>query len=97
MSWTHPIFQLYYAILIYGSQVALVVKSPPSKAGDIRDVGLIPGWGRSPGGGHGNPLQYSCLEILHGQRSLAAVVAGVTKSNTLKRLNTCILISNSVL
>ena len=34
-------------------------------------MGTIPGWGRSPGGGHGNPLQYSCLENPHGQRSLA--------------------------
>ena len=42
--------------------VALVVKNPPAKAGDIRDLGSIPGSGRSPGGGHGNPLQYSCLE-----------------------------------
>ena len=38
------------------------VKNPPTNAGDARDVGLIPGWGRSPGGGQGNPLQYSCLE-----------------------------------
>ena len=52
-------------------QVALVVKNPPANVGDIRDVGLIPGLGRSPGGGHGNPLQYSCLEISHGQRNLA--------------------------
>ena len=37
------------------SQVALVVKKPPANAGDIRDAGLIPGSGRSPGGGHGNP------------------------------------------
>ena len=44
------------------SQVALVVKNPPANAGDVRDTGLIPGSGRSPGGGHGNPLQYSCLE-----------------------------------
>ena len=44
------------------SQVALVVKNPPANAGNVRDLGLIPGWGRSPGGGHGNPLQYSCLE-----------------------------------
>ena len=44
------------------SQVALVVENPPADAGDIRDVALIPGSGRSPGGGHGNPLQYSCLE-----------------------------------
>ena len=37
-------------------------KNPPANAGDIRDSGLIPAWGRSPGGGHGNPLQYSYLE-----------------------------------
>ena len=41
------------------SQVALVVKNPSANAGDIRDVGSIPGWGRCPGGGHVNPLQYS--------------------------------------
>ena len=39
-------------------------------AGDVRDMGLIPGWGRSPGGGHGSPLQYSFLEKSHGGRSL---------------------------
>ena len=44
------------------SQVALVVKNPLTNAGDIRDMGSVPGWGRSPEGGHGNPLQYSCLE-----------------------------------
>ena len=49
-------------MVLGASQVALVVKNPPAKAGDIRDPGLIPGWGRSPGGGHGYPLQYSCLE-----------------------------------
>ena len=38
------------------------MKNPPANAGDKRDVGLIPGLGRSPGGGHGNPLHYSCLE-----------------------------------
>jgi len=47
-----------------------VVKNLPVNAGDIRDVGLVSGLGRSPGGGHGNPLQYSCLENPHGQRSL---------------------------
>ena len=52
------------------SQVALMVKNLPAKVGDMRDVGLIPGSGRSPGGGHGNPLQYSCLENPHEQRSL---------------------------
>ena len=45
----------------WASQVALVVKNLPANVGDIRDAGSIPGWGRSPGGGHGNPLQYSCL------------------------------------
>ena len=44
------------------SQVALVVKNPPASAGDKRDVGSIPGLGRSPGGASGNSLQYSCLE-----------------------------------
>ena len=50
---------------VYGgwaSQVTLVVKKPPASAEDVRDVGSIPGSGRSPGGEHGNPLQYSCLE-----------------------------------
>ena len=51
------------------SQVVLVVKNLPANAGGIWDMGLIPGSGRSPGGGHGNPLQYSCLEK---QRSLEA-------------------------
>ena len=48
----------------------LVVKNLPANAGDIRDVGLLPGLGRSPGVGNGNPLQCSCLENPHGQRSL---------------------------
>ena len=47
-----------------------VLKNPSADAGDTRDVGSIPGLGRSPGVGNGNPLQYSCLENLHGQRSL---------------------------
>ena len=42
--------------------MVLVVKNTPANAGDIRDVGLISGSGRSPGGGHTNSLQYSCLE-----------------------------------
>ena len=46
----------------WASQVALVVKNLPANAGDIRDKGSIPELGRSHGGGHGNPLQYSCLE-----------------------------------
>ena len=54
----------FAALDLGASQVALVVKNPPANAGDIRDVGSVPGLGRSPGGGHGNPLQYSCLENL---------------------------------
>ena len=42
--------------------MTLVVKNSPANAGDLRDVGSVPGSGRSPGEGHGNPLQYSCLE-----------------------------------
>ena len=64
------------------SQMALVVKNPPASAGDIRDTGLIPGLGRSPGGGHGNPFWYSCPENLHGQRSLLGYSHGVAKSQT---------------
>ena len=47
-----------------------VVKNPPAKAGDAGDTGSVLGSGRSPGGGHGNPLQYSGLENPYGQRSL---------------------------
>ena len=53
-----------------GFLAGLVVKNLPANEGDIRDMGPIPGSGRSPGGEHGNPLQYSCLENPHGQRSL---------------------------
>ena len=62
------------------SQVALVVRNLPVNAGDIRDMGSIPGLARSPGGGHGNPLQYSCLQNPHGQRSLWAMVHSVAES-----------------
>ena len=57
-------------LLLRASQVVLVVKNPPANAEDIRDAGSMPGLGRSPGGGHDNPLQYSCQENPHGQRSL---------------------------
>ena len=52
-----------HANIKYGaSQVALMVKNQPANAGDIKDSGSIPGCGRSPGGGHGNPLQCSYAE-----------------------------------
>ena len=65
---------------IYGaSQVALVVKNPPTNAGDIRGVGLLPGLGRSPGGGHDNPLQYSCLENPMDRGAWRAIVHGLQR------------------
>ena len=70
-------------------QVALVVKNPPANTGDIRDAGLIPGSERSPGGRHGNPLQYSCLENPMDSGAWQATVHDVTKSWTrLKQLST---------
>ena len=56
---------------------------------NVGDLGSIPGWVRSHAGGHGNPLQYSCLENLHGQRSMASYsLWGHKESNTTKRLST---------
>ena len=63
------------------SQVALVLKNPPANAEDIRDTSSIPGSERSLGGGHGNPLQYSCLENPHGQRSLEGYSPQVLKES----------------
>ena len=54
------------------SQVVLMAKNPLAYTGDIRHTGSIPGLGRSPGEGNGNPLQDSCLENPHGWRSLAS-------------------------
>ena len=64
------------------SQVVLVVKNQLANAGGIRDVSSIPGLGRSPGGGHGNPLQYSCLENPMDRRAWWAMVLRVTKTQT---------------
>jgi len=66
----------------------LGLKSLPDSLGDIRDGALIPGSGRSPGGGHSNPLQYSCLENPMDRRAWQATVHGVAKSWAwLKRLS----------
>ena len=62
-----------------------MVKNPPANAGDIRDSGTIPGWGRSPGGGHGDPLQDSRLENSMDRGAWRATVRGVAESQT--RLN----------
>ena len=63
-------------------QVVLVVKKPPANAGGVRDMGLIPGSGRSPRGGHSNQLQYSCLENPMNKGAWRATVHGVVKSQT---------------
>ena len=66
-----------------------MVKSPPANAGDVRDAGLIPGSGRSPGGGHGNPLQYFRLETPMDRGAWRATVHRVAKNWTrLKQLGT---------
>ena len=65
-----------------------MVKNPPANAGEVRDAGSIPGSGRSPGRGHGNPLQYSCLENPMEREAWQAIVHRVTQSQTrLKRLS----------
>ena len=62
------------------TQVELVVKNLPANVGDLKDTGSIPGSGRSPGGGHGNPLKYSCLENPMDRGAWRATVRKVTKS-----------------
>ena len=64
------------------SQVPLVVRNLPANAEDVRDAGSILGSGRSPGGGHGNPLQYSCLENPMDRGAWWATVHGVAESAT---------------
>ena len=59
-----------------------MVKNPPTNVGDTRVVGSIPGLGRSPGGGHGNSLQYFCLENLMAKEAWGATVHGVAESQT---------------
>ena len=59
-----------------------MIKNSSTNAGDIRDAGLIPGLGRSPGGGHGNPLQYSCLEHPMDRGAWRADVDKIAKSQT---------------
>ena len=62
--------------------MVLIVRNPPANAGDAGDVGSIPGLARSPGEGHGNPLQYSYLEDFMNRGAWQAIVHGVTESDT---------------
>ena len=73
---------IHKALVYVINLVVLVVKNPPANVGDIRDAGSVPGLGRSPGGGHDNPLQYSCLENLMDRGAWWATVHRVTKSRT---------------
>ena len=59
--------------------MVLAVENPPTNAGDISEVGLIPRLGRSPGEGNGNPLQYSCLENNMGREAWQVTAHGVSK------------------
>ena len=68
--------------------MALVVKNLPANAGDLRDVGSIPGSGRSPGEGSGNPLQYSCLGNPRDRGAWWATVFGVAESDTTEHAHT---------
>ena len=68
--------------------VALMVKNPPANAGDVRDMGSVPGSERSPGRGHGNPLQYSCLENPMDRGAWQVMVHRVTKSQIQLKLLT---------
>ena len=63
-------------------QVALVEKNPPANAGDARDMGSVPGLGRSPGEGNGNLPQYSCLGNPMDREALQVIVHGVANSGT---------------
>ena len=76
-SWSNCFYKIVMAPL-YGR----AVKNPPAKAGDERDVALIPGLGRSPGGGNRNPLQYSCLKNSMDRGAWRATARGVAESDT---------------
>ena len=66
-----------------------MVKNLPASVGDARDMGLIPGSGRPPGGGNGNPLQYSCLENPTDRGVWQATIHGVARSLTEATYHTC--------
>ena len=71
--------------------MVLVVKNPPTNTGDTRDASLIPGSGRSLGGGNGHPLQYSCLENPMDRGAWQATVRGVAESDTTEMTYTRII------
>ena len=74
------IFHLLYVTNNHSRQVSQVVKNPPANEGAARDARLIPELGRSPGGGNGNPLQYSCVGNAIDRGAWQIIVYGVAKS-----------------
>ena len=76
-------------IVWIASQLVLVVKNLPASAGDARDMGSIPEWGRSPREGSGNPLQYSCLENYMDRGAWWATVLGLGHTKQLSRQQRC--------
>ena len=84
--------ELNQMLLGRASQVELMIKHPCDNVGDIRDMGKIPGLGRSPGEGHGNPLQYSCLENPKDRGTWQATIHRVAQSMTRLSMYECTLL-----
>ena len=82
VSWIRVYIYLFFDQYIQLYSVGRAVKNPPANAGATRDKGLILGSRRSPGEGHGNPFQYSCLENSMDRGTWQAIVHGTAKSQT---------------
>ena len=81
---------VFLCVYTWASPVVFMVKNPPANAGDLRVAGSILGWGRSPGGGSNNSLQYSCLENPMDRGAWWATVHGYEKNwAQVKRLSMC--------
>ena len=80
--YVYVLYTTYVCTYVWASQVVLVVQNLVANSRDIRDMGLIPGLGRPPGGEQGHPLQYSCLENPMDRGAWWATVHRVTKSQT---------------